>query len=507
MSSPVPAGEPDEDGSADAGPPVLVDLHFTRADLAEVPGLAVRPAEVLKRAEAAAGQPFMLGPDGSYDLELNRFFRELPGWGVRSANSVAAYARDVMLFCRFLDEARGGKSIWQCDSADLRAYKRLRLHGAGPARVSTATWKRSIAALDKWVRWSIAEGLLSQEPFRYAGKTVLTPQGLRQVRVNAEQEPDTDRRPIEFVSFEDYLLWRDVGLRGELPGGGPDPRWRGRQGERNALFADVLVYTGMRLGEAASLLVPEVPALGGGRVPGEVKLAPAVTKRNKARSVYLNQRTLRGMHQYLAIERDELVARRYRTGKRSQPADVLLVSQAGGRSLRLAAGGRSRPYANLDPGTRQRLFYDREAADAGPLWLWLGEAGQPVQRPSWQAIFRRANERCARFGIPVEIHPHTLRHCFAVQMLGLLLRQTLRALGEQDDRRLTGNQIRRLLIGSPMRKLQLLLGHKHEATVYTYLDVLDEAQEIVLAALAEWDAQAAALAAVSPGAGTPELAG
>jgi len=43
--------------------------------------------------------------------------------------------------------------------------------------------------------------------------------------------------------------------------------------------------------------------------------------------------------------------------------------------------------------------------------------------------------------------------------------------------------------------------------VYTYLDVLDEAQEIVLAALAEWDAQAAALAAVSPGAGTLELAG
>ena len=44
-----------------------------------------------------------------------------------------------------------------------------------------------------------------------------------------------------------------------------------------------------------------------------------------------------------------------------------------------------------------------------------------------------------------------------------------------------------------LRKLQLLLGHAQEATVYTYLDVLDEAQEIVVAALDEWDAQAAAL--------------
>src|ERR1017187_4869039 len=40
-----------------------------------------------------------------------------------------------------------------------------------------------------------------------------------------------------------------------------------------------------------------LPSLDGGRVPGEVTLAPAVTKRNKARSVYLNQRTLRGSRQ------------------------------------------------------------------------------------------------------------------------------------------------------------------------------------------------------------------
>jgi integrase len=77
-------------------------------------------------------------------------------------------------------------------------------------------------------------------------------------------------------------------------------------------------------------------------------------------------------------------------------------------------------------------------------------------------------------------------------MLGLLLRQTVWALGERE----TGSsraEVRRLLIGNPMRKLQLLLGHSDESTVYIYLDVLDEAQEIVLAALAEWDAQSPAL--------------
>ena len=78
-------------------------------------------------------------------------------------------------------------------------------------------------------------------------------------------------------------------------------------------------------------------------------------------------------------------------------------------------------------------------------------------------------------------------------MLGLLLWQTIRAMGMREDRHFTLTQIKRMLIGNPMRKLQLLLGHAREETVYAYLDVLDEAQEIVLSALAEWDDQAAVL--------------
>jgi site-specific recombinase XerD len=110
-----------------------------------------------------------------------------------------------------------------------------------------------------------------------------------------------------------------------------------------------------------------------------------------------------------------------------------------------------------------------------------------------RSAFRRANQRRAKFGIDIEIHPHTLRHVYVVHMLGLLLRQTVRALGRREDRRLTRAELKRLLVGNPMRKLQQLLGHARESTVYAYLDVLDEAQEVVLAAMAEWDAQTAVL--------------
>jgi site-specific recombinase XerD len=468
-----------------------VDLY--RTALCQTSGVAaVDTAVVLGRSGVREGQPFVLGPDGSYDVHLNRFFRELDGWGVRADNSVAAYARDVMLFCRFLHETRGGKSIWDCGQDDLRAYKVARLRIAGPHQVSVSTWNRSLAALDKWVQWSLYEGLLTAEPFRYLDRNVLTPQGIRQVRVNAEQEHDSQRSPLRFVPFEDYLLWRDVGLRGELPDGQPDPRWRGRHGERNAVFADLLVHTGMRLGEASSLLVPEIPPIAGAaKVIGDVHLSAAVTKRHKARTVFCPLRVLRAVHHYIDMDRDAVVQRRQARDAYAGLESVLGVRSCGRHALTLTDKRGSWSYSKIGPGPRRQLTrLDEAGRPTGPLWLWLGEAGLPLEPSSWQAAFRRANERCARFDIPIEIHAHTLRHVYAVHMLGLLLRQTIRALDPNRDQ-ITAAHLRRLLIGNPMRKLQLLLGHSQESTVYLYLDVLDEAQEIVLAALADWDAQAA----------------
>jgi hypothetical protein len=81
-------------------------------------------------------------------------------------------------------------------------------------------------------------------------------------------------------------------------------------------------------------------------------------------------------------------------------------------------------------------------------------------------------------------------------MLGLMLRQTVQALRAGPGETVTSQQVKRLLIGDPLRRLQLLLGHRQIATTFTYLNVLDEAQEIVLAALREWDEEAEALARV-----------
>jgi integrase len=499
-SAGVRAGETDGGGD-DA----VIDLHLTDAACATRAGQAI-PGGVaaLSRAGAAEGVPFLLGADGSYDVQLNRFFRELDSWGVRAANSVLAYARDVMLFCRFLAQSRGGKSIWQCDAADLRAYKRARLHTAGPAQVSVATWRRLVAALDKWAAWAVYEGLIGELPFRYTDRKVLTPQGMRQVRINAESEPDPGPAPVKFVSFEDYLLWRDAGLRGRLPDGRPDPSWRGRNDERNSLFADVLIYTGMRLGEASCLLVPELPgerAAASGL--GAISLGPAVTKRSRARTVFAPPRLVRALDRYVRIERGEVAARIAADGGYTLGGHGLAVRRAGRTGVSLAGGGAVK-YGSLDAGARSRLLLVTEDGEvAGPLALWLSADGLPVASSTWQSVFARANDRCERSGIGISLSPHVLRHSFAVHMLGLLLRQTVAALGGDPARTHTSAQVKRLLVGNPMRRLQLLLGHAQEATVYTYLDVLDEAQEIVASALERWDREAGALAAVLAGDESP----
>jgi len=486
----------------------LVRLYVTQeAGAGDVGALGADAAAVVASVFARAGvrerAPFVLGAGGCYDTALNRFFRELDSWGVRAANSIAAYARDVMLFCRFLHESRGGKSIWACDGADLRAYKQVRLRTPGDGQVSVATWRRSIAALDKWAAWAVYEGLLERAPFRYVDRTAWTPQGVKRVRVNAESEPDPGRGPIRFVGFEDYLLWRDVGLRGRLPDGRVDPSWRGRHDQRNALFADLLIHTGMRLGEAACLLVCEVPGEGGAaeRRAGTIRLGPAVTKRGRARAVFVPIRLVRALNRYVRIERGELVSRVAVGGGYAEAGDMVLVRRAGPVDATFAGGG-SLPYGRIDAGTRRRmLLLTPDGEVSGPLPVWLGTDGHSVASSTWQSVFARANARCRRFDLDLRVSPHTLRHCFAVHMLGLLLRQTVIALGEDPGRNVTSAQVKRLLVGNPLRTLQRLLGHASEATVYAYLDVLDEAQEIVATALGRWDADAARLSAVCGEAG------
>jgi site-specific recombinase XerD len=68
-------------------------------------------------------------------------------------------------------------------------------------------------------------------------------------------------------------------------------------------------------------------------------------------------------------------------------------------------------------------------------------------------------------------------------MLSMLIREQIGTVFDPHDRH--GAAYRRML-GDPLQKLQHLLGHASITSTYIYLDSLNEAQELVEAAVDRW---------------------
>lgn len=462
-------------------------LYFTDLDANSRPlflddlavSLAPGALDTVERTGLIDGMPFILMDDGSYDLNLNRFFRACPGMGARSPNTWRAYARDILVWARFLAERRDGKSVWQADRHDVLAFHRARRLSDAAFRISAASWNRSIAALDKLYRWAVEEGIVAASPFSY-GVTLRRTAGSHAVlamAANRARERAARRHDTRYIDLGGYLLFREVGLRGRLPDGSEDPAWRGRNGERNALFAELLVTTGLRLTEAGSLLLTELPRLtepGSRSVPFD--LTGSIAKGGRPRRIRFPRRVLRLIGDYIDLERTL-------SAGRSEPAvsNPLWWTPEGGKA-RDAAGKRVR-LDRLTPGGERRRVLIGTPGQTQHALLWLTEGGRPVPPATWEAAFRRACARCRRFGIDLDVTPHTLRHTFAVNMLSMLIREQIGTVFDPHDRH--GAAYRRIL-GDPLQKLQHLLGHASVTSTYIYLDSLAEAQELVDAAADRW---------------------
>ena len=102
-----------------------------------------------------------------------------------------------------------------------------------------------------------------------------------------------------------------------------------------------------------------------------------------------------------------------------------------------------------------------------PAFLWLSEAGLPLPVETWESVFKLANKRCARLGLPIYCHPHMLRHSFALKMLVTLMHVFERRMGLTPEER----REYRLIFGDPWTLVQTLLGHRSpEVTRDTYLE-------------------------------------
>lgn len=446
------------------------------------------------------GVPFLVSPSQEYDADLNGYFL-CPVMAGAAQNTRLAAAGDVCRFLRFLDESRGGRSWRDASEEDHVAFLFWRRFDPAGPRVAASTWNRELALVNGFFAWAARQRLVARNPVQHRGRRAGARQWLRgdgAGTVPAAQARDGSRDEVEWLTPAQYRQWRDTGLRGYGADGLPDPGFRGRWASRNALFADVMVRTGMRLGEQASLTVLEVPRGGGGDAYYRFWISAAVAKNGSGRWAYLPDTLARKAGEYREIDRAEVIADARSRGTYDSIRDPLVIVNAQGAHpgavMRLPGGGEALVrLEQLTPGERGRLLI-RTPEGLEPAALWLGEHGMPLTASGWKEIFRAASTRCERVGVPVACHPHMLRHSFAVLTLEQLQRGHIAELAAMTAGQ--RGQYQRIF-GDPLDWVRRRLGHRSAETTLKYLHALQELEMETRMALVpdDWDAVPAPAAA------------
>src|SRR6266542_3051328 len=293
------------------------------------PGRAVWPD--LEEREARRGfrdrQPILVDPDYRVDPRLSELFRR-SRFATRAPGTQESYALDYRLLFTFL--WRQGRYWDQARPEDLEDYEYWRRKDQrNPVRVGGAKWARELAAFRLLYTWAARHGHVPGSPVvvhthqRRDGRTVEV----------AELAPrDVRSTNVKWLTPRAYRLWRDVGLRGYRADGLLDDAWRGRNEGRDAAFADLLLSSGLRRREAATLLLAELPEANARQRYSSGRIAVAVAKR-RGRYFYVSQAALKAVETYRVTTRAAAVG-----GARDRPAGHGALGRPGRPGAQGAAG-------------------------------------------------------------------------------------------------------------------------------------------------------------------------
>jgi len=432
-------------------------LHEGRTTGRAEAGRVVRAGSLARREQSLGllpSQPFLLRPDGAADVDVLAFFAS-SSFKLLSEQTRVSYAKDLRLFLSFLEsQSKSWRESTRNDLLDFEHWRRR--DPANPHRVSGAKFSRELAACKKFFDWQHQRGTMAANPD--AGQA------------DSWHEPDDPSlRPrdaratrVKWLTPRAFQQWRDVGLGGHLLDGSRDCSWRGRNDGRNLAFANLLWSSGLRLREAGTLLVSELPEPDANARYLRARVGDAVAK-GRGRDFWMASDARRELEAYVVSTRAAAVSRARREGRYEDPPNRLLVVGRDRSRLQVRDNAANQvktvTLGQLDARDRARLFVEG-AGGLEPAMLFLGESGLPMRYESWEAAFAGASRRCARLGVPVSCYPHMLRHSFALRMLVTLLHAFDRRMGLTPDER----RDYRLLFGDPWTLVQTLLGHTNPQT-------------------------------------------
>ncbi|WP_131806896.1 site-specific integrase [Mycobacteroides abscessus] len=361
---------------------------------------------------------------------------------------------------------------------DFVDYKIRRTdHSKYSDSVSGSTWNKAVFALRGLYDWAVSRKIpvgahgpaieISPIPGGFGATKV---SGIRANAAFVRKERD------RWIVPGTYRLWRDVGLRGReiervaarhWRAGGDDPSCRVRNTMRNTAFSDLIYSTGLRVQEAGSLLVAELPAVG----EIEAKLPAAIAKYSRARTWYGAPTVMRTLRGYITVARAAAVRRAIRESRYDAVESIIWVSEVRrakkGTSEAVLDDGTVLSLNTTKPATRRRMFWLRDGRPE-PMALWLGEDGTPFHHESWIGVFGAANDRLwagveATGGAASDelvVTPHSLRFSFALA-LAVQLHQRLDLVHGWDEQSPYGDGSR---YDEVFRTVKDVLGHQSVET-------------------------------------------
>jgi hypothetical protein len=238
-----------------------------------------------------------------------------------AASTMADYAHDLLDLAAFLGRLPMPSDVLSAGEDDLVAYRGYCTRDR-ERPVSAATWKRRRAAINSFYDWAVQTG-------RLAGWLYFRRGGGRDVLAwGATADLD-----VRCLTYQQWRLLRQVGLRGLLPGGDADRSFRGTDPLCNCAAAELAVTTGMRLREFSCLLDIEVPPPGRDGLPATVRLQ-ATAKYGLPRDVLIQDATLREIDVYRRTERASVI-RRSAAALAWRREELFVVSDVDAAAMRL----------------------------------------------------------------------------------------------------------------------------------------------------------------------------
>ncbi|QDO42893.1 site-specific integrase [Streptomyces sp. RLB3-17] len=424
--------------------------------------------EWLDEHKVLDGTPYLISPDGRYDIELNEFFTQL---AAAPEGTQRAHASDLKLWLSFLWRSRGRKDWRHATPQDRAAYKQWRTADPRGPHVDWQTWDREVATVNSFYNWAIhpRRKYAAENPILQRESRARDSHGRRRGGTTpAEASHTGPRNQIVWLTPEMYRAWRDIGLRGYTHQGLRDRSFRGRFGTRNATYSDLMIRTGLRLCEQTSLSLFEVPH----PVPGKANLRSwlpwTIAKYGSARWVYFPASSLKAVWDYIEEERAEAVEYAQEDGVYERIRNPLIITDRA--NLKVVVDGERLTVDQLGHAERRRLLIDTPDG-LEPAALWLNERGLPSGRSCWQEVFKAANRRCTRHGQQLRSHPHALRHSFAVITLEQLWRGHIEDMAAMNPGQRMTHQ---MVFGDPLNWVRIRLGHQSVVTTMRYLHALEE---------------------------------